>query len=205
MGIYDSYILPPLLHLAMRSPEAARQRRRIVPAARGRVLELGIGSGLNLPFYGAGVASLAGLDPSAPLLARARRAALSVPFEVELHQAAAEALPFEAASFDSLVMTWTLCSVADARRVLAEARRVLRPGGELIFVEHGQAPEPGVSAWQDRITPWWRRCAGGCHLNRDIAGLIGSGGFSLSSLEVGYLVKGPRPMTYHYLGRARPR
>jgi ubiquinone/menaquinone biosynthesis C-methylase UbiE len=120
---------------------------------------------------------------------------------VKLMECGAESLPLEDRSVDSVVMTWTLCSIGDPGQALAEVRRVLRPGGELIFVEHGQAGEAGVRRWQDRISPIWRRLAGGCHLNRPVDRLIQDAGFSLAELETGYLVKGPRAFTFHYRGR----
>jgi ubiquinone/menaquinone biosynthesis C-methylase UbiE len=167
------------------------------------VLEVGIGSGLNLRFYGPQVTGLVGLDPSRELLAMARRRAPAAPCPVTLTAGSAEALPFRDQSFDTLVVTWTLCSIPDAARALREMRRVLRPGGALLFVEHGRSSDPGVRAWQDRITPLWRRVAGGCHLNRPIDALIRAGGFGIRRLDRSYL-RGPRVMTYLYRGEARP-
>lgn len=205
MGFYTERLLPHLLDLAMRAPPVARLRRGLVPAARGRVLEFGMGSGLNLPLYGPEVERVVGVDPSERLLAMARRAAEEVSFPVAFETGGAEALPFEAGSFDTVVSTWTLCSVAGAEQALAEARRVLAPGGRLLFIEHGLAAEPPVARWQDRLNPLWRRCAGGCNMNRAIDRLIEQAGFAFEALETGYLVRGPRPLTYHYKGAARPR
>ncbi len=203
MGFYDRYVLPRLIHLSMRNKEAARHRRRVVPAARGRVLEIGIGSGLNLPFYAAEVTAVHGLDPSGELLSMARKAAGGVPFALEFVEGSAEAIPFDAASFDSVLTTWTLCSIPDASAALGEMRRVLKPGGALIFMEHGRSPERRVEAWQRRLTPLWTRVAGGCHLDRPIDALIRDAGFAIDRLETGYMVKGPRLMTYSYEGRAQ--
>lgn len=188
----------------MRHRELAALRRRLLPAARGRVLEVGIGSGLNLPFYGKGVESLLGVDPSEALLVRAARAAKPLRFGVELLPRGAEDLPVASRSIDTVVTTWTLCTIPDAARALKEMKRVLKPEGRLLFVEHGHAPDPGVAAWQDRLNPLWNRCAGGCNLNRRIDGLIAEAGFRIERLETGYLVKGPRPLTYHYEGTAVP-
>lgn len=204
MGLYDRYVLPRLIELAMDNKDMARQRRRILPAAHGRVLEVGVGSGLNLPFYGDGVTSVTGLDPSQPLLSMARERQGDAPFEIELVEDSAEAMPFDDNGFDCAVMTWTLCSIPDARAALAEIRRVLKPGGELIFIEHGLAPEPGVAAWQGRINPLWRRVGGGCNLNRPIDALVAGAGFALARLERGYMIRGPKLMTYTYEGRAKP-
>ena len=136
MGFYRDRILPPFLHLSMRTREATRHRRQVVPAARGRVLEVGIGSGLNLPYYGPGVTAVYGLDPSAALLAMARKAARRAPFEIELVNRSAEDIPFDDDSFDSVVTTWTLCSIPDVLAALDEMRRVLKSGGEFLFIEH---------------------------------------------------------------------
>jgi SAM-dependent methyltransferase len=202
MGLYDRLLLPRLLALAMRTPELVPYRQRVASAASGRVLEMGIGPALNLPFYGPEVTSVIGIDPSPALLAMAGARRSEVPFPVDLLEGTAEALPLDDASVDSVVTTWTLCSVADPIRALREARRVLRPGGRLLFVEHGRAPEPRVSRWQDRLTPLWKRVAGGCHLNREIGGLISAAGFRMERLDTGYM-RGPRVMTFMYSGQAR--
>ncbi|MGH7101835.1 MAG: class I SAM-dependent methyltransferase [Acetobacteraceae bacterium] len=203
MSLYQHLILPPLLHLAMRQTSLTPFRRRVIGRAEGRVLEIGIGSGLNLPLYGPGVRSVIGLEPSPELMrmARPRAAASLVP--VELLEASAEALPLEHASIDTVVTTWTLCTVPDAEAALAEVRRVLKPGGKLLFVEHGRAPEPGVARWQDRLDPLWRRVAGGCHLNRRIDALITEGGFTIEAMT-NTRVPGPRTHTFLYEGQAHP-
>jgi ubiquinone/menaquinone biosynthesis C-methylase UbiE len=203
MGLYDRLILPRLLALAMRTPQLVPYRRRVAGAATGRVLEIGIGSGLNLPFYGPDVSSVTGIDPSPALLAMAGSRRGEMSFPVELLEGSAEALPLDAASADSVVTTWTLCSVPDPEAALREVRRVLRPGGKLLFVEHGRAPEPTTSRWQDRITPVWKHVAGGCHLNRKIDALILGAGFRMERLEAGYM-GGPKVMTFMYSGQATP-
>lgn len=202
MNLYERWLLPRLIDLAMRNPEATRQRKAMVPAARGRVLELGFGSGLNLPFYGAQVTELVALDPSEELLAMARGKRVPVGFPIEFLPCSAEAIPLDDRSIDTVVSTWTLCSIPDALRALAEARRVLKPGGALIFVEHGWAPDPGVQRWQRRLNPTWRRIAGGCNLDRRVDRLIRAAGFEIADLHEAYL-KGPRPFTFTYSGHAR--
>ena len=202
MGFYERRILPRLIDLGMRQKQLAALRARVVAEARGEVLEIGIGSGRNLPFYRRDVESVLGVDPSEGLLAMARPHTAWTHFPVQLRQAAVEDLPVDDRAIDTVVMTWTLCSVADPVRALSEIRRVLRPGGSLLFVEHGRAPEPRLQRWQDRLTPVWRRLAGGCHLNRPIDQLVERSGLHLVELETGYLVKGPRLATYHYRGRA---
>ena len=202
MAFYRDRILPYLMHLAMKNREAAAQRADLLGAARGRVLEVGIGSGLNLPFYGPEVTGLTGVDPSARLLAMTRKAVPGLPFPVELLEQGAERLPYETGVFDSAVSTWALCSIPGAREALGELRRVLKPGGQLIFIEHGRAPEAAVARWQGRLNPLWNRVAGGCNMNRPIERMITEAGFVLSRLETGYLIKGPRVLTYHYKGSA---
>jgi ubiquinone/menaquinone biosynthesis C-methylase UbiE len=204
LGFYQRRILPRLIHFGMRQKQLVRLREQLVAGASGRVLEIGIGSGLNLPFYPREVEVLLGLDPSGELLAMAKRRASWVHFPIELCEGYAEDIPLEDHAVDQVVMSWTLCSVADPGRVLAEIRRVLRPGGTLLFIEHGRAPEPGVARWQDRLTPVWRRLAGGCHLNRPIERLVAHAGLRLADLETGHFVKGPRVATFHYRGRALP-
>jgi SAM-dependent methyltransferase len=203
MGLYATYVLPRLTDLAMRSSAARAERARFVPSAGGLVLEVGVGSGLNLPFYSAGVQRLYGLDPSAKLLDMARRRAGGLTFPVEFLEGSAEAIPLAAGAVDCVVTTWTLCSILDLARALSEMRRVLRPAGRLIFVEHGRAPDPGVVRWQDRLTPLWRRVTGGCHLNRPIDQLLAQGGFDVVELERGYIA-GPRVGAFLYRGAARP-
>jgi ubiquinone/menaquinone biosynthesis C-methylase UbiE len=204
MGFYQDHILPRLINLAMRQRNLAAYRHRIVPAAEGRVLEVGIGSGLNLPFYTQKAELVIGLDPSPRLLSMARRARQPASDLVEFVEGSAEAIPLEDRSVDSVVTTWTLCSIPDAQRSLREMYRVLKPSGRLLFVEHGRAPEPNVRWWQDRLTPAWKRFGGGCHLNRAIEKLIEGAGFQFERIETGYM-RGPRPMTFMYEGSARPR
>ncbi len=204
MGIYRDRILPHLIHLAMRRRDLAAYRQRVIAAAEGQVLEIGIGSGLNLPFYGAATRRVIGLEPSARLLAMARDAGCQSSAAFDLLEGSAEAIPVENASIDTVVMTWTLCSIPDAPRALGEMRRVLRPGGRLLFVEHGRAPDPAVRWWQDRLTPAWKRLAGGCHLNREIGGLIEGAGFRIERLDTGYMY-GRNPLTFMYEGNARTR
>jgi ubiquinone/menaquinone biosynthesis C-methylase UbiE len=203
LGIYQRLIVPRLINAAMRNKRLVPLRERQVALARGRVLEIGIGSGLNLPFYRRDIEAVIGIDPSLELLTLARRHTAWLHFPVKLLHGPAEALPLEDHCVDSVVITWTLCSVAEPERVLTEARRVLAPGGALIFVEHGRAPEAGVQRWQDRLTPLWCKLAGGCHLNRPIDRLIKEASFEIAELETGYLVKGPRVATFHYRGIAR--
>ncbi len=191
MGIYDKYILPPILNLVMGQKDIAKLRRDVVPAARGRVLEVGMGSGLNLPFYGAEAEEVVGLDPSRELLKMAGRRIADAPSPVSLVDGSAEDIPFADASFDTVLTTWTLCSIPDGARALSEMRRVLKPSGGLIFIEHGRSPDARVEAWQDRLTPLWRRCAGGCHMNRDIETMIGDAGFTITRLNTGYMIKAP--------------
>lgn len=204
MGFYQEQVVPLLINLVMRQRRLSEYRSRVVPAAEGRVLEIGIGSGLNLPFYSRNVASVIGLDPSPKLLAMARRHPRPQASAVEFVEGSAEAIPLEDVSIDTVVTTWTLCSIPDAGRALAEMRRVLKPGGRLLFVEHGRAPEPSVRWWQNHLTPAWKRLGGGCHLNRAIGTLIEGAGFQFERLEMGYM-RGPKPMTYMYEGSARPR
>jgi len=203
MGFYARRVLPCLLHAAMRQEVLRPFRARVAGAAEGRVLEVGIGSGLNLPLYGAGTREVVGIDPSAALLDRARQAAAGAHVPVELVEGSAEALAFESGSFDTVLTTWTLCTIPDADRALAEMRRVLRPGGSLLFVEHGRAPEPGVARWQDRLDPLWSRIAGGCHLNRPMDALLTRNGFRLDALATSRM-PGPRTHAFLYEGRARP-
>ena len=201
MSFYDVHVLPYVLNLAMRHKDLASYRARLVPAARGRVLEIGIGSGLNLPFYSGQAVEVIGLDPSSRLLTMAEgRVTGSMP-SVRMVEGSAEAMPLEDASFDTVVTTWSLCSIPKAEAALAEVRRVLKPSGELLFIEHGRAPDRSVSRWQDRLTPLWKPLAGGCHLNRSIDTLIRQSGFVITDLRSAYM-PGPKLFTFMYEGRA---
>jgi ubiquinone/menaquinone biosynthesis C-methylase UbiE len=201
MNLYERSVLPPILDLIMRQKHLAKYRRGVVAAARGRVLEIGVGSGLNFPFYGKQVELVYGIDPSPGLLAIARRRAAALAVPVELLLGSANAIPLAGDTVDTVVMTWTLCSIPDPQAALREMHRVLKPSGILCFVEHGLSPDPSVERWQHRITPAWRRMAGGCHLDRKINELIRLAGFDLTSLQVEY-APGPRTMSYMYEGCA---
>ncbi|HWX79444.1 MAG TPA: class I SAM-dependent methyltransferase [Steroidobacteraceae bacterium] len=204
MGLYEDRILPHVINLAMRNRELLPYRERVLSSARGRVLEIGIGSGLNLPFYGPQVEEILGLDPVPRLIAMAQVAAGRSKTRVTFITGSAEAIPIDEHSLDTVVTTWTLCSIPNAVGALREMRRVLKPGGQLLFVEHGLAPEENIQKWQNRLTPLWKRIGGGCHLNRPIGALIESAGFAIRRLDTGYM-KGPRAMTFLYEGCAAPR
>ena len=204
MGFYDRHILPHVINLACGMKPIRYQRKKVVPQARGRVLEIGIGSGLNLPFYDpARVEMLWGLEPSEEIRRMAETAAAGLPFPVEFIGLPGETIPLDAGSVDTVVTTYTLCTIPDAVAALREMRRVLKPDGQLLFSEHGRAPDAAVRRWQDRLTPMWKLIGGGCHLNRDIPELLRQGGFALPWLETMY-VPGPRPMSFTYWGAAVP-
>ncbi len=204
MQLYDQYVLPVLLDAlcGMKAIEAVRAE--LIPLARGRVLEIGIGTGRNLPHYDAAqLGDLCGLDPAAQMNAKAQKRARAKGIDIELLTLSAEKIPAADASFDTVVSTFTLCTIPDAVAALREMRRVLKPGGKLLFCEHGTAPDASVRRWQDRLTPYWKPIAGGCHLNRDIRQLLRAGGFVSADLQERYL-PGPRAMTYVYSGSAVP-
>ncbi len=205
MGFYDRHILPRVLDLACGSKVVQRQRQKVVPLATGRVLEIGIGSGLNLAFYDAArVERVIGLDPAEAMLAYARRRARQAPFAVEYLALEGEQIPLEAESIDTVLVTYTLCTIPDAAAALDGMRRVLKPGGRLIFCEHGRAPDAAVRRWQHRLNPLWNRIGGGCNLDRDIPRLIEAAGFRIGSLESMYLPRTPRFAGFNYWGTATP-
>jgi ubiquinone/menaquinone biosynthesis C-methylase UbiE len=202
MGLYTKCVLPRFIDLAMRNKDATRLRSEWVPRACGDVLEIGIGSGLNLGFYSSEVRHVRGVDPSAELQQMARKRVVEHGANVEfLQQSAEEALPLPDESIDTVVMTWTLCSIPDPQKALHQIRRVLKPTGKLIFIEHGRSPDLGVAAWQDRLNPVWKRIGGGCNLNRKIDALLSTAGLQIEEMRTSYL-PGPRPMTYTYQGSA---
>ncbi len=202
MSLYRHCVLPRLIDLAMTGDEVTRLRAAHVPGASGVVLEVGIGSGLNLPFYTSAVTQLYGVDSSPELLAMARRRKKIAPFPVELFLGNAERLPLAGALVDTVVVTWSLCSIRNVAEALREMRRVLKHGGRLMFVEHGLSPDENVSKWQNRLTPLWRVFAGGCHLNRRMDVLVRDAGFELGSLRAEY-VPGPRMLAFMYQGWAK--
>lgn len=187
MGLYETYIRPRLIHWVCSHKDIARQRSKVVPRAKGNVLEVGMGSGLNLPFYDpAAVRHIWGVEPSCKLRDMAKKRAKGLPFDVDLIGFTGEEIPLENHCVDTVVVTYTLCSIPDVRKALEEMNRVLKPGGELIFCEHGSAPDDSVRKWQDRIDPFWTKISGGCHLNRSVPDLITQGGFKIRHLVTMY-------------------
>jgi ubiquinone/menaquinone biosynthesis C-methylase UbiE len=203
MGFYDRFILPKLLDAACSARPIERQRAKIVPQAEGIVLELGFGSGLNLPYYDSGkVTHLYALEPSQGMLARAKAKASAASIPIDVLPETAEALSLSAASVDTVLVTYSLCTIPDPVSALTAARRVLKPGGRLLFCEHGMAPDADVQRWQRRIEPVWKVIGGGCHLTRQIPALVRSAGFAIDGLETMYLPKSPRWAGYNYWGVA---
>ncbi len=204
-SLYDRFILPKLLGCACSAPPMMKQRVKVVPKAQGRVLELGIGMGLNLRFYDATkVSEVLGVDPSPELRAVAEAAERDPALKVRVDDGTAEALPFEDKSFDTVVCTFTLCSVCTPAQALAEARRVLKPAGAFLFCEHGLAPDPGIARWQRRIEPVWKRIAGGCHLTRPVTRAIEAAGFKVEQMDSMYVPRTPRIAGWNEWGVARP-
>lgn len=201
---YNRHILPYLLDIACSINPVRRQREKVIPLAEGRVLEIGIGTGLNMRHYDPSkVTKIIGLEPALQMHRLALKRIARTRLDVELVGLSAEKIPFEDASFNCVVVTYTLCTILDPVAALKEMRRVLVPGGRLIFCEHGLAPDQGVRRWQDWLTPHWKKIAGGCHLNRNIPALLIEAGFECKTLQAMYL-PGPRPFTYNYWGEAFP-
>lgn len=204
-SLYERWLLPKILRCACSSPPVMKQRIKVVPAAEGRVLELGVGMGLNLRFYDpAKVSEVVGVDPSQELRAIALEAERDPGLKVAVEEGTAEALPFEDKSFDTVLCTFTLCSVCTPAAALSEARRVLKPGGRFLFCEHGLSPEPGVAKWQRRWDRVWPRLFGGCHLSRPVASAIAAAGFKIERSESMYLPRAPKIAGWNEWGAARP-
>ena len=203
MGIYEKYLLPRVVNFTCGLKPMTRQRQKIVPLAEGRVLEIGIGSGLNLPFYTPGrIKHLWGLDPSPQMWALARKELSKLDFKVDFIEAPAEDIPLDDGAVDTIVVTYTLCTIPDAHAALAEARRVLKPDGRLLFCEHGLAPDENVRRWQNRLNPLWKQIGGGCNLNRPIPKLMDQAGFAIRGMQTMYL-PGWKPASFNYWGEAR--
>jgi ubiquinone/menaquinone biosynthesis C-methylase UbiE len=206
MGFYDRVVLPRVLDWTCGSKPVRRQRQKVVPLAEGRVLEIGIGTGLNLPFYDAAkVERIIGLEPAEQMLRRAKARSGNLPFTVEYLALEGERILLDRQSVDTVLVTYTLCTIPDAMSALESMRRVLKPGGRLIFCEHGLAPDATVRRWQNRLNPLWGRIGGGCNLNRDIPALIEGSGFVIDDLSNAYLPGTPRFAGFNYWGTAKPR
>ena len=204
MGFYDKYILPKFLNCACGTKPINYQRGKIVPLAKGIVLDIGIGSGLNIPFYNkSNIDHFYGLDPSEELLKIAKSLAKKSELEIEFLQCGAEAIPLPDQSIDTVLITYTMCTIPDIKLSNSEIMRVLKPEGQLLFCEHGLAPDKNIAKWQRRINPIWRKIAGGCNLNRDIPKLITSSGFKISNMEEMYLPSTPKFAGYNYWGIAK--
>ncbi len=204
MNIYDRYVLPYMTDLACGGGPVNRQREKVVPRAEGKVLEIGIGTGLNAAYYDQNkVSTVWGLDPVMGMHRLAKKRVAAAGLDVELVGLPAERIDMPDAEVDTVLMTFTLCTIEDPVAALREMHRVLKPQGQLVFCEHGCAPEASVRRWQDRLTPAWKKVAGGCHLNRDIPALLEQGRFNTRELHSAY-IPGPRPWTYNYWGIATP-
>ncbi|HDS07821.1 MAG TPA: class I SAM-dependent methyltransferase [Bacteroides sp.] len=202
MGIYNKYILPGAIHWACNGGNSREQREKVIPLAHGNVLEIGIGAGHSLPLYDRiKVKHLTAIDPLEKLWKKRKTDLADLPFDVEYIRGVADHIPAGNNSFDTVVVTYTLCSIANLDRTLQEVFRVLKPGGKLVFSEHGLAPDRGLRMWQNLINPLWKRIGGGCHLNRDVPAILERNGFKPDNLHTGYF-SGWRPTSYHYWGSA---
>ena len=203
MGFYNRYILPCCLDRACAIGPITKQRQKIVPRATGVVVEIGIGSGLNLPHYDASrVTKIIGVDPDDHIWTRSKARRAASPIEIERIGLSGEALPLEDNITDSVVVTYSLCTIPNPVKALQEMSRVLKTGGQILFTEHGKAPDASVHKWQNRIDPLWRKIAGGCHSGRDIPQLFKKAGLQIISLEQMY-IPGPRVLSYNYWGSAQ--
>ncbi len=203
MGLYDRYVLPHMINLTCGAPPILKQREKVVPHAAGRVLEIGMGSGINLSFYDPEkVEMVYGLEPSEGMRQKAKANIAGSPVPVEWLDLPGEEVPLDDKSVDTVVLTYTLCTIPDYRAALAQMRRVLKPGGRLLFCEHGEAPDESVRRWQARVNPFWKKIAGGCNLNRPIPTNLEEAGFRVDDLETMYLPKTPRIAAFNYWGRA---
>jgi len=203
MSLYEKYVLPKFLNCACGSKPVARQREKVVPLAEGKVLEIGIGSGLNLPFYDkTKVDEIWGLDPSEELSEMARAVAIQEGMEVNFISSGAEEIPLPDDHFDSVLIAYTMCTIPEVIRANTEIRRVLKNQGKMIFCEHGAAPDDNIRKWQKRINPFWGKIAGGCNIDRNIPSLIQDSGFDIIEIEEMYLPNTPKIAGYNFWGYA---
>ena len=203
MSLYEKYVLPKFLNCACGSKPVSYQRKKVVPLAEGKVLEIGIGSGLNLPFYDkANIDEIWGLDPSEELSEMAKQVADEESMEVKFISSGAEDIPLPDNYFDCVLVTYTMCTIPEVQRANQEIRRVLKEDGKMIFCEHGEAPDQNIRKWQNRINPFWGKLAGGCNINRKIPSLIQDSGFDIIEMEEMYLPNTPKIAGYNYWGYA---
>jgi ubiquinone/menaquinone biosynthesis C-methylase UbiE len=204
MGLYNKYILPKVVDWTCKQKPSMYQRMKVIPLATGNVLEIGIGSGLNLPIYHKeNVKHLIAIDPSKEMWNKNLIDTKQLPFDFNFKEAFAENIPEENNKFDTVVITYTLCTISDTNKALKEIRRVLKPNGKLIFCEHGKAPDKAIQKWQNMINPIWKRIGGGCNLNKDIPLIIKENGFKMKKMETMY-IPGWKPASFNYLGTAEP-
>ncbi|RLD73334.1 MAG: SAM-dependent methyltransferase [Bacteroidetes bacterium] len=202
MNLYDKYILPKVVHWACNGSPSRKQRQKIIPKAKGNVLEIGIGSGLNLPFYNSNkVKNLTAIDPSEEIWGLKPFDIKQLDFDFKFLKAFAEDIPLKNEQFDTIVITYTLCTIKDTKKAFDEIKRLLKPNGQLLFCEHGVAPDNSIKMWQNTINPVWKRVGGGCNLNKEIPELITSNGFKIVEMETMYL-PGWKPASYNYWGVA---
>jgi len=203
MGFYDRYVLPHFINLACGTKPILKQREKVVPQAQGRILEVGMGSGINIPFYNPDkVEKVWGLEPSLGMREKARERVEAAPFDLEWLSLPGEEIPLDDNSADTIVLTYTLCTIPGWEAALRQMRRVLKPGGKMLFSEHGKAPDEAVQRWQARVNPLWMKIAGGCHLNRDIPRLLEQGGFKVRDMEAMYVPSTPKIAGFTYWGYA---
>ncbi len=202
MSFYEQYCLPHIINFVCGMKDTQRQRAKVVPRATGRVLEIGMGSGLNVPFYDRDKVDMVwGLEPSVAMRRKAASNLAGAPFEIRWLDLPGEEIPLDDDAADTVLLTYTLCTVPDWQRALEQMRRVLKPGGRLIFCEHGKAPDLAVRRWQERLNPVWNALGGGCNLNRPIPTLIDRGGFNIQEIEAQYR-PGPKFASFQYWGTA---
>jgi ubiquinone/menaquinone biosynthesis C-methylase UbiE len=202
MGLYAKYILPTLIDWTCKQGPNQKQREKVVPTATGKVLEIGIGSGLNLPFYNPKeISSLTAIDPSISMWKKNDIPVENLPFKFDFLEAYAEDIPVGSNNFDTVLVTYTLCSIPEIDKAFSEIRRVLKPTGKLVFCEHGKAPDKNIEKWQRRMNPLWKRLGGGCNLHRDIPKLLTQNGFQIKEMEAMY-IPGWKPASYNYWGNA---
>lgn len=202
MSLYEKYCLPKLLDFCCGMEGFQNKRSQIVPLAHGRILEIGIGSGLNFDHYNFDkVEEIIGVDPAVSSVAMARSRASQYNSKISFIESSAESIDLPSNTFDCVVIGYSLCTIPDPLKALAEARRLMKPEGSLFFMEHGLAPEQSIQKWQHRLTPGWKKIGGGCNLNRDIENLISTSGFQFKSLSKKY-IKGPKIAAFQYYGEA---